>query len=150
MGQKRIQVLLVDDHNTVRASLHRMLNRVNDIEVIGEASNGLEALQMVETQRPDVLILDIEMPVMDGIEVVHILHQRNSPIRVLILSAYDDEGYIKNVMEQGVSGYLVKDEPPADIIAAIRLAGNGKKFVRKESYNQDYRFGFQGASGNLG
>jgi len=150
MGKQGIRVLLVDDHNTVRTSLHRMLEHTGDIEVVGEGINGLDALKMVENLNPDVLILDVEMPEMDGIEVTHILNKMNSPVKILILSAYDDEGYIKNVLEQGAVGYLIKDEPPANIIEAVRLAVRGKKAEKSESYNQDYRLNFHRASGHLG
>lgn len=148
--EKKVRVLLADDHPAVRTSLHRLLDRTNEIEVVGEASDGEEALQMGQDLKPDVLLLDIEMPKVDGIEVTRILHSQGSPVQILIFSAYEDEEYIQNVMEQGASGYLIKDEAPAQIIQAILLAASGKKVARNDLYNQGYGFSYRGFNGSLG
>lgn len=123
------RVVLADDHVVVRQGLKRLLNRVPEIEVVGEASNGLEALQSVADLRPDVLLLDIEMPVMDGIEVARRLQQQHVEVRILILSAYDDREYIRALLEIGVSGYLIKGEAPGKIVEAVRGVARGKRDI---------------------
>lgn len=133
-GQRRLmtkeattRVVLADDHDVVRQGLKRLLDRVPEIEVVGEASDGLEALKSVQDLKPDVLLLDIEMPVMDGIEVARKLQAANIGVRILILSAYDDREYIRALMEIGVSGFLVKGEAPGKIIEAVRGVAQGEK-----------------------
>jgi two-component system, NarL family, response regulator LiaR len=121
------RVVLADDHDVVRQGLKRLLNRAPEIEVVGEASDGLEALNFVKELRPDVLLLDIEMPVMDGIEVARRLQELNLKVRILILSAYDDREYIRALLDIGVSGYLVKGEAPGKIVEAVRGVAQGQK-----------------------
>lgn len=121
------RVVLADDHDVVRQGLKRLLDRAPEIEVVGEASDGLEALQSVKELQPDVLLLDIEMPVMDGIEVARRLQASNVKVRILILSAYDDREYIRALLDIGVSGYLVKGEAPGKIIEAVRGIAQGQK-----------------------
>jgi DNA-binding NarL/FixJ family response regulator len=91
------------------------------------------------------LLLDIEMPVMDGIEVARRLRRAKSPVQILILSGYADEEYIRMVMDQGVSGYLIKDDPPSKIAEAIRQVANGKKVARKALSVQEFTLGYQGS-----
>lgn len=121
------RVVLADDHDIVRQGLKRLLNRAPDLEVVGEASDGLEALNSVRALHPDVLLLDIEMPVMDGIEVARQLQKTGEQVRILVLSAYDDREYIRSLLEIGVSGYLVKGEAPNKIVEAIRGIAHGQK-----------------------
>lgn len=121
------RVVLADDHDIVRQGLKRLLDRVPEIEVVGEASDGLEALNSVKALAPDVLLLDIEMPVMDGIEVARRLREANIDVRILILSAYDDREYIHALLEIGVSGYLVKGDAPGKIVEAVRGGARGQR-----------------------
>jgi DNA-binding NarL/FixJ family response regulator len=121
------RVVLADGHDVVRQGLKRLLDRVPEIEVVGEARNGLEALKSVKELQPDVLLLDIEMPLMDGIEVARQLQEANIQVRILILSAYDDREYIRALLDIGVSGYLVKGEAAGKIIEAIRGVAQGQK-----------------------
>ena len=133
-GQRKVmgkvsttRVVLADDHDVVRQGLKRLLDRVPEIEVVGEASDGVEALKHVRELEPDVLLLDIEMPVMDGIEVARQLQKLHAQVRILVLSAYDDREYIRALLDIGVSGYLVKGEAPGKIVEAIRSVAQGQK-----------------------
>lgn len=121
------RVVLADDHDVVRQGLKRLLDRVPEIEVVGEASDGLEAIESVKELQPDVLLLDIEMPHMDGIEVARRLQEANIKVRILILSAYDDREYIRALLDIGVSGYLIKGEAPSKIVEAVRGIATGQK-----------------------
>jgi DNA-binding NarL/FixJ family response regulator len=121
------RVVLADDHDVVRQGLKRLLDRVPEIEVVAEASDGLQALKSVKELQPDVLLLDIEMPVMDGIEVARRLQALNVKVRILVLSAYDDREYIRALLDIGVSGYLVKGEAPGKIVEAVRGVAQGQK-----------------------
>jgi len=119
-GNHLIRVVLADDHARVRAGIRSMLDRTDDILVIGEASNGLEALQLIEELSPDVLVLDIEMPVMNGLQVAQKIQNQEIPVQVLVLSAYDDTEYISSMLENGVAGFLTKDEVPKLLFRAVR------------------------------
>lgn len=127
MGNGTTRVVLADDHDVVRQGLKRLLDRAPEIEVVGEASDGLQALRFAKELQPDVLLLDIEMPEMDGIEVARRLQEQNIKVRILILSAYDDREYIRALLDIGVSGYLVKGEAPGKIVEAVRGVAQGQK-----------------------
>lgn len=122
-----IRVVLADDHPVVRSSIRDILNEVHGIEVVGEASNGYEALRLVENLAPDVLLLDMEMPGLKGMEVAQRLQQTESPVNILALSTYDDKEYILGLLASGASGYLIKGESPQMIIKAIRGVARGEK-----------------------
>jgi len=122
-----IRVVLADDHPVVRNGIKNLLSRSVDIEVIGEASNGDEALRLVNDLTPDVLLLDMEMPGIKGVEVAQKVHKDGSNVRILALSAYDDKHYILELLEHGASGYLTKEEAPDTIIEAIRGVSQGEQ-----------------------
>ncbi|HEY3345343.1 MAG TPA: response regulator transcription factor [Anaerolineaceae bacterium] len=138
--KEMIRVLIADDHPAVRQSLRELLSRQQDIQVVGEAINGEEAVSLVSQVHPDVLLLDIEMPVLDGIEVTRELRHAKSGVRIIILSGHADKEYIRLVMQQGVFGYLVKDAPPGRIADAIRTVAGGKKLSRRFLPAEGYRF----------
>lgn len=123
----KTSVLLVDDHPVVRAGIRNLLERASDIRVVGEASNGTEALRMVEELKPDVMLLDMEMPGINGSEVAHALQQSGSVVRILALSAHDDRQYIQELLANGASGYLVKEEVPEAIVEAVRGVSRGEQ-----------------------
>lgn len=121
------RVVLADDHDVVRQGLKRFLDRAPEIVVVGEASDGLQALNSVKELQPDVLLLDIEMPVMDGIEVARRLKASETQVHILILSAYDDREYIRSLFEVGVDGYLIKGEAPGKIVEAVKRVAQGEQ-----------------------
>lgn len=122
-----IQVVLADDHQVMRASIRDLLEKVDDIEVVGEADNGTEALRLVEASEPDVLLLDMEMPGLKGAEVARRLQEMGSGVRILALSAYDDRQYILSMLNSGAAGYLIKGESFQTILEAIRGVAEGEE-----------------------
>jgi DNA-binding NarL/FixJ family response regulator len=124
---EKVRVVLADDHPVMRLGIRNLLNRSPKIQVLGEAGSGFEALRLVDELRPDVLLLDMEMPGMDGVEVARHLKSSKSPVNILVLSAYDDKQYILAVLEQGAAGYLTKDEAPDTIIEAVLSVAHGER-----------------------
>jgi len=122
-----IRVIVADDHQVMRTSIRKLLEDADDIEVIDEASNGAEALRLAEIHNPDVLLLDMEMPGLKGIEVARQLQRAGSPVRILALSAYEDRQYILGMLNNGAAGYLIKGEPPETILKAVRSVSAGKE-----------------------
>ena len=123
----KIKVVIADDHAVMRVGIRNILARSNEISVIGEASDGQQAIVLIDNLKPDVLILDMEMPVMDGVEVARWMQITSSPVRILVLSAYDDCQYILEMLNMGAYGYLIKDEAPEVIVDAVRGIANGEK-----------------------
>jgi len=141
-GPDRIRVVLADDHPVVRGGIRIMLEAHGDIEVVGEAHNGEEAITLVREIMPDVLLLDMEMPKKSGLEVARDLAR--AATRILALSAHDDEEYIFGLLDAGASGYLTKDEAPDMIVDAVRGVAAGEdewisarvaeKMIRRRRY----------------
>ena len=121
----RIRLLLVDDHQLVRDGLRARLGDIPEIDIVGEAANGQQALSAAETLRPDLALVDVGLPDINGIELTEALAQRRPDLRVLILSMYDSQGYVMSAMRAGARGYVLKDAPSAEIIAAIRAVAAG-------------------------
>jgi two-component system, NarL family, nitrate/nitrite response regulator NarL len=126
MAQHVTRILLAEDNEAVRKGIKRLLNNVADIEVVGEAGNGIETLQLVDQLLPDILMLDVEMPQLNGIEVARRMKRRKHKTRILVLSAYDDPGYIREMLRIGAAGYLIKDEAPKRILEAVRGVAQGQ------------------------
>ena len=124
--ESAIRVILADDHDGIRASIRHMLMQDPNIKVIGEATNGHEALQLVEQLTPDVLVLDVEMPRVNGLQVARRLSDQDQHVRILVLSGYDQREYIQEMLRQGVAGYLTKDEAPELLIEAIHGVWRGE------------------------
>jgi DNA-binding NarL/FixJ family response regulator len=117
-----IRVVLADDQPLVRSGLRVLINGTRDIEVAGEAGSGAQAVQVARDTRPDVVVMDIRMPGMDGIEATQLITAADDPARVLILTTFDDDDYVYGALHAGASGFLVKDMALDDILAAIRVA----------------------------
>lgn len=126
-GMSKIRVLLADDHPVVRAGIRTLLQSAADIDVVAEATSGAEALALVEQLGPDVLLLDMEMPGLSGVEVAKKLKVLKSSVRVLALSAYDDTQYVRNLLASGAAGYLTKEEASEMIIEAVRGVARGEE-----------------------
>jgi DNA-binding NarL/FixJ family response regulator len=124
---EKIRVVIADDHAIMRVGIRNILSRSKEICVVGEASNGTEAIQLINELNPDVLVLDMEMPVMDGVEVARRLRSDQSPVNILVLSAYDDRQYILEMLNMGAAGYLIKDEAPEVIVDAVHGVARGEK-----------------------
>ena len=120
-----IRVLLVDDDPLVRSALSLMLGGQTDIEVVGEAANGEAGLALVTELDPDVVLMDIRMPVMDGLEATQVLHQRPAPPSVVVLTTFDADDHVLRAIAAGADGFLLKDTPPGDIVGAIRTVAAG-------------------------
>jgi DNA-binding NarL/FixJ family response regulator len=120
------RIVIADDHARVRAGIKRLLENQKDMLVIGEASNGIEAITLVEQLSPDLLLLDMEMPFMDGGQVASYLKQVNSTVKVLAVSAYDDLHYINGMLQNGAAGYITKEEVPDFLVQAIRRVIHGE------------------------
>ena len=127
-----IRVLLADDHAIVRAGIRQFLEQAGDIQVIGEASDGEMAVEMIERMAPDVAVLDIQMPKATGIEVSRRIRANRWPIGVLILTSYDDAPYISAVLKTGANGYVLKTASPDEIIHAVRDVYRGKSVLDAE------------------
>ena len=120
-----IRVLLVDDDPLVRSVLALMLGGQNDIDVVGEAPNGQAGVALVDELDPDVVLMDIRMPVMDGLEATQVLHQQPSPPAVVVLTTFDADDHVVRAVAAGADGFLLKDTPPGDIVHAIRTVAAG-------------------------
>ena len=127
-----IRVLLADDHAIVRAGIRQFLEQAGDIQVIGEASDGEMAVEMIERMAPDIAVLDIQMPKATGIEVSRRIRANRWPIGVLILTSYDDAPYISAVLKTGANGYVLKTASPDEIIHAVRDVYRGKSVLDAE------------------
>lgn len=121
-----IRLVLADDHPVVREGLRGMLAAERDLEVVGEAGSGTEAVTLAFSVRPDVILMDLRMPDGDGVTAISRLHEQGWPGRVIVLTTYDTDTDILRAVEAGASGYLLKDTPRADLIAAIKAAARGE------------------------
>lgn len=131
MTQRRpIRILLVDDHVLVRLGLRTLLSSTDEMQVIGEASNGQEALDFCAKDQPDVVVLDLTMDGMDGLTATREFSRRFPAVRVLVLTMHDEEDYLIPLLEAGAAGYMVKDAASSELIEAIRAAASGRVFVR--------------------
>ena len=127
-----IRLLLVDDREFVCQGLQAMLNLEPDIEVVGTANNGQVAIQQVKALQPNVVLMDIKMPIMDGIEATRIICQQFSDTKVLVLSTFEEDDYIAHSIEAGAKGYLLKDMPIEDLVESVRLVNRGYSVMKDE------------------
>ncbi|MES0361877.1 MAG: response regulator transcription factor [Anaerolineales bacterium] len=128
----QIRVLLADDHAVVRAGIRQFLEQANDIEVVAEADDGQEAMELIEEHQPDVAVLDIQMPKASGIEVTRWVREHHREVSVLILTAFDDDPYVMAVLQAGANGYVLKTASPKEIIRAVRDVNAGNSALDAE------------------
>jgi two-component system response regulator NreC len=124
-----IRILIADDHAVLRAGLRMLLDAEPDIEVVGEAANGAEALERTRQLTPDVVLLDVTMPKQGGLEVIRQIRDASSQTRVLILTMHDDEGYLREALVAGGSGYVLKRAADIELLTAIRTAHQGGTYL---------------------
>ena len=124
----RVRILLADDHTLVRQGLRKLLEERPDWEVIAEAGDGREAVRLAEQHKPDVAILDVAMPLLNGIEATRQITRRVPGTRVLVLSMHADEAYVTQILQAGATGYLLKDSADVDLLKAVGEAARGKSF----------------------
>lgn len=129
MTAPAVRVVLADDQPLVRAGLRVLMADTPGIEVVGEAGNGAEALQLAREIRPDVVVMDIRMPGMDGIEATRLITAELESTRVLVLTTFDDDDYVYGALRAGASGFLVKDMALEDILAAIQVVAAGDGLI---------------------
>lgn len=129
MTDAPIRIIVADDHTVVREGIRRVLEGEPDFTVVGEASSGAEALRIVEDSRPDVLLLDLGLPDIGGLDVLRRLREAGLETRVLVLSMHDDSEYVRSAVEAGVDGYLLKDEAePSMMRTAVRAVHDGDSY----------------------
>jgi DNA-binding NarL/FixJ family response regulator len=121
-----IRLLIADDHPVVRDGLRGMVAAEQDLEVVGEAATGGEALALVPRVRPDVALVDLRMPELDGVATIRALRERHPDVRVLVLTTFDSDRDVVSAIEAGATGYLLKDAPRAELFRAIRAAARGE------------------------
>ena len=121
----------MDDHAVVRAGIRQFLEHTHQIQVIAEASDGEEIIQLLETIQPDIVVLDIQMPRKNGIEVTRWIYQNKPEIGILVLTAYDDDPYVQAVLKAGADGYVLKTSEPDEIVRAVLDVYNGKPVMDK-------------------
>jgi DNA-binding NarL/FixJ family response regulator len=127
---KKIRLLLVDDQVLFVESLKSVIEtKTEDIEVVGIARNGEQAIEAVEKRTPDIVLMDVRMPIMDGVEATRRIHDKSPDVRILVLTTFDEDKYVMDAIRHGALGYLLKDIPPSELIAAIRAVNEGASLV---------------------
>jgi DNA-binding NarL/FixJ family response regulator len=124
-----IRVLICDDQEVVREGLRAILSTAPNLEVVGVADNGEEAVEAASRLRPDVVLMDLKMPVLNGIHATRLIHEKLPEVRVLVLTTYDLDDWVFDAIQAGAAGYLLKDTPRENLIAAIQGTADGKTFV---------------------
>jgi DNA-binding NarL/FixJ family response regulator len=127
------RILIADDHAMVRDGVRNLVNQISGVEIVGEAANGNQALELFEKLKPDMLIMDISMPDMNGMDVSKNILLKNPTANIVILSMYDDHDYISRCIEYGVKGYVVKNESGAELENAIKAVLGGKNYFSRQA-----------------
>ncbi len=127
-----IRILLADDHTVVREGMRALLERQPDMVVVAEAADGRETVRLAEEHSPDVVLMDVAMPAMNGIEATRRILAANARTAIVILSMHQDESYVLRSLKAGARGYLLKDSPQTDVVAAIRAVSQGRSFLSRK------------------
>lgn len=142
MSNKKTRVLLADDHTVVRHGFRRILDAQDDLEVVGEAANGREAVDSARGLQPDIVVMDVTMPELNGIEATRRIGEAAPRARVLALSMHKDAVYVREILRAGAKGYLLKDSSEADLLTALRAVARGEAFLSpaiSDAVLDDYR-----------
>jgi DNA-binding NarL/FixJ family response regulator len=124
-----ITVLLADDHSLVRRGFRRILEDDEQMKVVGEASNGVEAIRMASELKPDVVVMDLSMPELDGVQATKEIVKHSPETEVLVLSMHAEDNYVRNALDAGAKGYLLKSAIDVDLVGAIKTVADGKRFI---------------------
>ena len=138
----RIRILLADDHGVVRQGFKMILDAEPDMEIVGEAGNGREAIELADQLKPDVVVMDVAMPELNGIEATRRIAGSAPHVRVLALSMHKDSVYVREVLRAGARGYLLKDSGPSDLVSAVRAVARGEGYLSpavSDAVLDDYR-----------
>lgn len=142
MQNRKTRVLLADDHTVVRKGFRMILDQQEDLEVVGEASNGKEAVELANSLQPEVVVMDVTMPELNGIEATRRIAEVAPRARVLALSMHKDSVYVREILRAGAKGYLLKDSGEADLLNAVRVIARGEAFLSpavSDAVLTDYR-----------
>ena len=131
-----IKVLIVDDHNLVREGLKAVFDQGSEVEVVGEAGSGEEALEMVDKAKPDVVLMDISMPGMNGIQATKLIREKCPDAKVVMLTMLDQEGYVYEAVKAGATGYMLKNTSSDDLVNAIQTVAEGKALLHPDATAQ--------------
>jgi DNA-binding NarL/FixJ family response regulator len=135
----KLRVFLAEDHLVVREGIKRVVDAEDDMEVIGEASDGLQALDAVLGLRPDIVLMDISMPGLDGVQTTRKILKEWPDAKVLALTAHEDRGFLKAVLEDGAAGYILKIATPKEVIEAIRIVASGRPYLDANIASEMFR-----------
>jgi len=127
-----IKIISTDDHPAIREGIKNVLSQENDIEVIGFAENGAELIMMLPSKKPDLVLMDINMPVMNGIDAIKVIKSKFPEIKMIVFSQYDEKKFVKRVIKEGANGYLLKTASADEMIKAIRMVMGGAIYLSKD------------------
>lgn len=133
MQPQAIKVMIVDDQAVVRSGLSTFLSAFDDLDLVAEANNGNEALRLCDEEKPDVIIMDLKMPEMDGVEATRILRVRHPETQVIVLTSFPEEGLVQKALQAGAISYLLKNTAADELVAAVRAAYNGRPTLAPEA-----------------
>jgi DNA-binding NarL/FixJ family response regulator len=135
----KLRVFLAEDHLVVREGIKRVVNAEEEMEVIGEAGDGLQVLEQVLASRPDIILMDISMPGLDGVQTTRKILEAWPEAKVLALTAHEDRGFLRAVLEDGAVGYILKTSSPKEVIEAIRIVASGRPYLDAAIASEVYR-----------
>ncbi len=144
----KIKVMIADDHALVREGISAILGRYDNITVVGEASNGIEAIDKVDKLKPDVILMDIAMPGLGGLEATVEIKKKNPDIKILVLTQYEDKEYISRFLKVGVSGYMLKKAVGSELLSAINAISKGELYLHS-SITSEVVAGFLSGTGSI-
>jgi NarL family two-component system response regulator LiaR len=133
LENEKIKIVIADDHNVVRSGISAFLDVFDDFELVGEASNGREAVQLCDARHPDVVLMDLVMPEMDGAQATQLIHEKCPDIRVIVLTSFKEDNLVENALQAGAIGYLLKNVSADEIADAIRSAVAGRPTLAPEA-----------------